>query len=324
MQMRQGMSPARQQVVSDRMWAVVLAGGEGVRLRPLIRQIYDQDVPKQYAVLTGGRSLLEQTLERLRPLIPPERTVVVTMASHLRYLTRELRYAEGGPHVIAQPQDRGTAAGILLAAHWIQARDRGAPMTIFPADHFVRDESTFLRFIGIMGGFVEKHPEWLVAMGVSPTGAEPEFGWIQPGERLPAAGYAPIFRARCFVEKPSPEMAAGLWAAGGLWSTFIVSGSTWAFIEAGRECIPRLDERLARAVAFAGAEHEHWALGQAFALAPSANFSRSVLQMTTKPLAVAEVPDIGWHDLGTPARVLRMMRQLGVTPSWAEALNPAS
>src|SRR4030095_11662 len=310
MEMRQTMSPTRPQAVSDRLWAVVLAGGEGVRLRPLIRQLYDQDVPKQYAVLTGGRTLLEQTLERIRPIVPPERTVVVTMASHLRYFARELRYSEGGPHVLAQPQDRGTArallywggglrvlpqpqdrgtaAGILLAAHCIQSRDHGAPMTIFPADHFVRDEATFRRFIGIMGGFVEKHPEWLVAMGVSPTGAEPEFGWIQPGERLPAAGYAPIFRTRRFVEKPSTEMAAGLWAAGALWSTFIVAGSTWAFIDAGRECGPRLDERLARAVAFTGAEHEHWALGQAFALAPSGNFSRSVLQMTTKPLAVAE------------------------------------
>src|SRR4029450_12810435 len=185
MESRKTVSPTRPQAVSDRMWAVVLAGGEGVRLRPLIRQLYDQDVPKQYAVLTGGRA-------------PPGEAA----GRHRRCAARELRYSEGGPHVLAQPQDRGTAAGILLAAHCIQSRDHGAPMTIFPADPFVRDEATFRRFIGIMGGFVEKHPEWLVAMGVSPTGAEPEFGWIQPGERLPAAGYAPIFRTRRFVEKP--------------------------------------------------------------------------------------------------------------------------
>src|SRR4029453_14171822 len=138
MEMRQTMSPTRPQAVSDRMWAVVLAGGGGGRLPPLIRQLYDQDVPKQYAVLTGGRTLLEQTLERIRPIVPPERTVVVTMAHHLRYFARELRYSEGGPHVLAQPQDRGTAAGILLAAHCIQTRDQGAPMTIFPAYLFGR------------------------------------------------------------------------------------------------------------------------------------------------------------------------------------------
>src|SRR4030095_16540076 len=138
MEMRQTMSPTRPQAVSDRLWAVVLAGGEGVRLRPLIRQLYDQDLPKQYAVLTGGRTLLEQTLERIRPLAPPERTLGAPRASPLRYFARKLRYAEGGPHVLAQPQDRGTAAGILLAAHWIQARDHGAAMTHFPAVHFIR------------------------------------------------------------------------------------------------------------------------------------------------------------------------------------------
>lgn len=308
----------------DRTWAVILAGGEGVRLRPLIRQLYNEDLPKQYAVLTGDRSLLGQTLDRVGRLVPPQRTVVATMASHLRYLDRDLRLRQDGPHVLAQPQDRGTAAAILSAAHWIQARDPGAAMVIFPSDHFVRDESTFIRHGVMISRFVERHPEWLVLLGTCPAGPEPDFGWIQPGERMAAAGAAPIFRIRRFVEKPSIESARAFWAAGALWNTFVVAGSVNAFIEAGRECVPRLEERLSRASAFRGPQEERWALGQAYALAPAANFSRSVLQVTTKPLAVAQMPDVGWHDLGTPARVLRMVRQLGVTPSWASALDTAS
>jgi mannose-1-phosphate guanylyltransferase len=197
-------------------------------------------------------------------------------------------------------------------------------MMIFPSDHFVSDETTFIRHGAILSRFVERQPDWLVLLGVCPTGPEPDLGWIQPGERMAAAGAAPIFRIRRFVEKPSIESARAFWAAGALWNTFVVAGSVKAFIEAGRECVPLLEERLGRASAFRGPQEERWALGQAYALAPAANFSRSVLQMTTKPLAVAQMPDVGWHDLGTPARVLRMVRQLGVTPSWASALDTAS
>jgi mannose-1-phosphate guanylyltransferase len=312
------------EIATERTWALILAGGEGVRLRPLIRQLYKEDLPKQYAVLTGDRSMLGHTLDRVARLVSPERTIVATMASHLRYLDRDLRSSQDGPHVLAQPQDRGTAAAILSAAHWIQARDPAATMMIFPSDHFVRDETTFIRHAAILSRFVERQPDWLVLLGVCPTGPEPDFGWIQPGERMAAAGAAPIFRIRRFVEKPSIESARAFWAAGALWNTFVVAGSVKAFIEAGRECVPRLEERLGRASAFRGPQEERWALGQAYALAPAANFSRSVLQMTTKPLAVAQMPDVGWHDLGTPARVLRMVRQLGVTPSWASALDTAS
>jgi mannose-1-phosphate guanylyltransferase len=324
MQIGPGLLAGRPELATEKTWAVILAGGEGVRLRPLIRRLYNEDLPKQYAVLTGDRSLLGQTLDRVARLVPPQRIVVATMASHLRYLDRDLRLGQDGPHVLAQPQDRGTAAAILSAAHWIQSRDPGAAMITFPSDHFIRDEASFVRSGVMISRFVERQPEWLVLLGICPTAPEPDFGWIQPGERMAAAGTAPIFRIRRFVEKPSVETARAFWSAGALLNTFVVAGSVSAFIEAGRECVPRLEERLGRAFAFRGPQEERWALGQAYALAPSANFSRSVLQMTTKPLAVAQMPDVGWHDLGTPARVLRMVRQLGLTPSWAEALETAS
>jgi mannose-1-phosphate guanylyltransferase len=70
-------------------WAVVLAGGEGVRLRPLVRHLYGDDRPKQFSPLLGTRTLLRQTLDRAGLLIPPERTVVVTLQAHGRYLDRE-------------------------------------------------------------------------------------------------------------------------------------------------------------------------------------------------------------------------------------------
>src|SRR5262249_37907994 len=112
--------------------ALVLAGGEGLRLQPLMRQLYGEARPKQYAVLTNGRSMLRQTLDRVALLIPPERTVIVTQNSHARYLSAELT-GFPRPQVIAQPCDRGTAAGVLLPTHWVLARGPRAAAAVVPA-----------------------------------------------------------------------------------------------------------------------------------------------------------------------------------------------
>ena len=101
------------------------------------KQLYGEVRPKQYAVLAGSTSLLRQTLDRVALVIPPPRTVVVTMASHARYLEAELTGLPDA-HVLSQPSDRGTAAGVLLPAHWIRVRDPRATVVGFPADHFIR------------------------------------------------------------------------------------------------------------------------------------------------------------------------------------------
>src|SRR6266540_4169787 len=160
------------------LWAIVLARGEGVRLRPLTRRLYAEERPKQYAVLTGSRSLLPQTLDRAALAIPPERTVVVTLAEHARYLTEEFRDSRA-PHVLAQPRNRGTAAGILLPAHWIHARDPKATVVVFPSDHFILEEAAFMRHVAEGAAFVQRCPEWVVLLGAQPTEAETEYGWIE-------------------------------------------------------------------------------------------------------------------------------------------------
>src|SRR5438552_5104547 len=103
-------------------WAIVLAGGEGRRLRPLVRRLFGDDRPKQYIQLLGPTSLLRQTLDRVARLIPAERTVVVSRAEHARYIARELG-AGPAPRVLLQPEDRGTSAAVLLSAHMLRRWD---------------------------------------------------------------------------------------------------------------------------------------------------------------------------------------------------------
>jgi mannose-1-phosphate guanylyltransferase len=297
------------------VWAIVLAGGEGVRLRPLVSRIYGDGRPKQYAALLDSRTLLQHTLDRVGLLVSSERTVVVTMQDHDRYMAGGLD-SSSHPHVLRQPEDRGTAAGVLLPAHWIHARDPRALVAVFPSDHFIREEAAFISHVAEVVTFVRHHREWIVLLGVQPTDAETEYGWIEPGERVGWTARGPLYRIRRFREKPSCEAAGSLLAAGGLWNTFVLVASAAALIKAGRECVPDLHDRLARLAVFAGTEDETWAIRQAYAFVPRANFSRAVLEVCPGPLAVTKVPGLTWCDLGTPARVARTLTSLGASPPW--------
>src|SRR5262249_53417884 len=126
-------APSPSLTPNGQVWSVVLAGGEGVRLRPVVRELFGDERPKQYAPLTGSASLLRRTLARVARLTPPERRVIVSHQHHSRYIARELAIGVP-PHVLYQPQDRGTGAAVLFAAHFIQQRDRGATVAVFPSD----------------------------------------------------------------------------------------------------------------------------------------------------------------------------------------------
>jgi mannose-1-phosphate guanylyltransferase len=313
-----GQLDSNSEAPSPSLWAVVLAGGEGVRLRPLVRRVCGDERPKQFCPLLGTRTLLRETLDRVQLLVPPERTVVVTLQSHARYLAAEFE-KRPGPQILDQPENRGTAAGILFAAQWIEARDPTATVVCFPSDHFIQDEAAFMRYVAEVAGFVEREPRWLVLLGAQPSEPEMEYGWIEPGERVGWTGEGAIYRIRRFREKPSKEVAGALFADGCLWNTFVFAGRAAALLSAGRECAPTLYDRLARLRAFAGSEHERWAIRHAYALAPTVNFSRSILEACSQPLAVAKMPGITWCDLGSPERVVKMVSRLGVSARWLPA-----
>jgi mannose-1-phosphate guanylyltransferase len=299
---------------SRSLWAVVLAGGEGVRLRPLVRHLYGDERPKQFSPLLGTRTLLRQTLDRVGLLVPPERTAVVTLQAHGRYLDREFGLRPR-PHIVTQPENRGTAAGILLAAQWIEKRDPGAVMVCFPSDHLVLEEAAFMTHVAKVAAFVEREPQWIVLLGAQPSQPETEYGWIEPGARVGGTVQRPIYGIRRFREKPSKEVAEALLTGGGLWNTFVFAARAAVLLSAGRECAPALYDRIARLRAFTGREQERWALRQAYALAPTVNFSRSILEACPQPLAVSTLPGITWCDLGSPERVVNVLTRCGLSTS---------
>jgi len=306
------------------LWAVVLAGGQGIRLRELTRHLYGDDRPKQYAVLTGSKSLLRQTLDRVNRLIPRQQIAVVTMAGHSAYVTAELKHETPTPHVLEQPRDRGTAAAVLLAAHWILARDPAAVMVILPSDHFVGEDEAFMGHVDDALGFLDRQGDRIVLLGAEPSEPETDYGWIELGESLPGPGPSQLYRVRHFREKPTQAIAEELYRAGALWNTFVFAGRAATLVETGSDCLPALHERLVRLSSFLGTEHERWAIRQAYELSPRANFSHAVLERCPRKLAVIRLSAVSWRDPWTPRRVVKTLGELGMQPDWLRTLQPST
>jgi len=301
-----------------RLWAVVLAGGDGARLRPLTRVVCGDERPKQYAPLLDARSMLRLTLDRMRLTVPVERTLVVTRQSQAAYMDHEVERT-GPPWVLAQPEDRGTAAAILLAAHWIQRRDPEACMVVVPSDHFIADEGAFSSHVREVGRFVAEQPTRCVVLGARPSAPDTGYGWIAPGVPLGFVGGQPVFRVREFWEKPSPYVAQAALVDGGLWSTFTLVTTPSALLWAGRRYLPRLAGPLATIAPALGSADEPAAVRRVYRAVPRADFSRAVLASAPAFLAVSELPSVGWSDWGTPERVLQSLLVAGISPSWLPA-----
>ncbi len=296
------------------VWAIVLAGGEGRRLRPLVRRLCGEERPKQYVKLLGARSLLRQTLDRTGLAIPARRTLVVTMSRHAGYIAEEFAGPDR-PALMVQPCDRGTAAAILYATHWVGWQDPTATVAVFPSDHFVPAAARFMAHVAEVAGWVERHPERVVLLGAPPTTPETQYGWIEPGDPLGEISTGAVRRVRHFWEKPTIEKARISLASGHLWNTSVIVGKVAAIAEAGRRATPIISDRLARLERFAGTSEEEAAAHQAYLLMPKANFSRTVLEGHPEPLAVSQLPRLLWSDLGSPRRVVDTLRRLGIGPT---------
>jgi mannose-1-phosphate guanylyltransferase len=283
------------------LWAIVLAGGQGIRLLPLVRELYGDERPKQFARIVCTKSLLRQTLDRVGLQIPAVQTVIATCREHGKYMAEE--FAEmPSQRIIVQPDDRGTAAGVLFPAHWIYSQDPNTVVAVFPSDHFILKESVFMNHIANLAGFVLQQPTRLVLLGAPADAPETEYGWIQPGEPLGHVGANPVRQVTRFWEKPSEKQARTCLASGCLWNTMVIVAKLSTLLEAGQRLLPDLTAYMACAADHLAAGR-HSEMEQIYGLAPKADFCRLILEACPSLLAVFTPPELTWSDLGTPRRV---------------------
>jgi mannose-1-phosphate guanylyltransferase len=296
------------------LWGVVLAGEPGQRLRGVTRRLHGAPRPRQYARLVGPHSLLRQTLDRVALEIPRQRTVVVSLRSHVRYLEAEFDDASP-PLVLLQPSSRGTAAGVLLPAYWVRWRDPGAIVAVFPSDHFIPEPRRFMDRVAEAVEFVSRYPRWIVLLGAEPSRPATEYGWIIPGAVLGCAAARPVWRASGFVEQPSAA-AARRCLVDGLWNTGVFVAKAATLVDAARQLIPSLHTRFVQLAPLLGSTVETRALRRAYAALPSADFSRAMLERCVPILAASRLTGVSWCDLGSPQRLATALRRAGIPAPW--------
>lgn len=291
-------------------WAVVLAAGEGSRLRSLTTTATGEAVPKQFCSLRGGPTLLHEALSRAHAVAPAHQVCAVVAEQHRSWWTPALQDLAPA-NAIVQPANRGTAHGILLPLLHIAARDPDAVVVLLPADHHVLDENTLAQSLRRAAMLARMRDGAVLLLGVKPDHPDPELGYILPaGDANKDSAAAELTRVRQFVEKPDSARARKLLDRGALWNIFIIAATARALLQLFRQEHADTLARMQALVRDSASEQGRQALAALYEDLPSIDFSRAVLETHSAQLRVLSVPQCGWSDLGTPQRVAETLRRL--------------
>ncbi len=298
-----------------RLWSIVLAGGEGNRIRPFIQGWLGRHRPKQYCAFVGTRSLLEHTVDRAGRLVPDSRIVVVIDRTHRQYAEPQLN-RRPSVQVILQPCNRDTAPGIFLPLTYVRKRDPQAQVVIYPSDQFVYPENPYVGAVREAVGEATCLPDRLILLGVAPDGLELEYGWIQPGDVV--AGNSGRIRAiQSFVEKPGPSEAKAAMEAGALWNTFVMAGSADLLWRLGRRFFPAMMPLFDHLHDAIGTGLESKVLNEIYACMPALNFSSELLQRAPEHVGVVKLDGVLWSDWGRPERIVSSLRKIDRMPAFS-------
>ncbi len=289
-------------------WAVVLAGGDGTRLRELTCRISGDTRPKQFCHFFGGKSLLGHTRERISPFFDDERTLFVLARAHESFYREELAGVPARNRII-QPANRGTAAAFALCLQVIAQQDEDALVSFFASDHCYSNCAAFRESIETGSRLIEEYPDCVLIMGAEALYPEVEYGWIQPGRTLVDSLVNPLLRVSRFWEKPDVKRAEVLQRRGCLWNTFITIGRVAAFLELLRAAVPQLTRSMERS--FVAGQ-----IDQLYGQIATVDFSRAVLTRMPGRLVVLQDGASGWTDFGSPRRVIEVLLSQGIRPPW--------
>jgi mannose-1-phosphate guanylyltransferase len=295
--------------------AIVLAGGDGIRLQAFTRQWLGDARPKQYCTFVGTRSMLDHTLDRAAQWCEPSRIVSVAGVHHGPLIeSRPVRRTDG--RVVFQPTNCGTAPGLLLGLSHVLHEAPDSIVAVFPSDHFVYPEWRFLCAIRSAAAAAQALPDRLVLLGVPAANPEDEYGWILPREQLLRVDGRPVFSVGAFLEKPAPGQARVVQRAGAVWNTFVIVARAQTLWDVTSRHLEAIAGRFTRLRAAIGTPSEQAVLADIYAAMPFGNFSSDVLECGCEHSAVMTMEGLTWSDWGRPERIIDTLVTCGLRPSF--------
>ncbi len=278
------------------IFAVIMAGGVGSRFWPLSRERR----PKQFLDILGvGRSLLQQTYDRLVRITKPENILVVTKDDYFDLVKEQLPDIPG-ENILTEPLRRNTAPCIAYAAMFVSKKDPDGVMIVSPADHYVGDVGEFIDTLNIAVRFVkEVKNEALVTLGINPSRPETGYGYIQfdANEKHDIGGKA-IYKVRTFTEKPDLETARIFVESGEfLWNSGIFVWSARTILSSIKTYLPEVYSEFEQHKDKIGTQEEAELIRAIYEKVPAISIDYGVME---KDKNVYVIPaNFGWSDLGT-------------------------
>lgn len=280
--------------MNDHKYCLILAGGNGTRLWPISRTTK----PKQFLDIFGtGRTLLQQTYDRLRQFIDPQHIYISTNVAYLPLVYEQLPEVDD-VHILEEPLRRGTLASVAWGTVFIAKQDPEACLFVTPSDQVILKEEQFQQ--DVLGGleFVSQN-DGLLTLGIVPTRPETGYGYIQMDDDTPKAH--DIFPVKSFTEKPDLEFANIFMQEGSfLWNTGLLCFSTRLMLDSLFQLVPEYQVEIPRMMAEAESADPKL-VPDFFSVLPNYNIDVSVLERSSQ--VYVQRSHFGWADLGTWASI---------------------
>ena len=291
--------------------AVILAGGRGTRFWPRSRT----RTPKQLLNIVGKSTMLQQTVERLRSLIPLQQIWTVTNSEQAAALAKRLP-AAARKRVLTEPVGRNTAAAIALSAVHVRHAAKGdALLAVLPADHYIAQPERYRQIVAAALG-IARESKRMVVLGISPTRPETGFGYIERADAQQHAREFAYFPVRRFTEKPQLSVAREYLASGNyFWNAGMFFWRVSTFLEALKEFLPETYKAVDELSAHIGKRTYTSRLAKIYPKLENISVDYAILEKAASgttssadTVRVFVIPaDVGWSDIGSWAAVYELL-----------------
>lgn len=278
---------------NNNIYGVIMAGGQGERFWP----VSCKQRPKQLLNIGGGRTLIQQAVDRIKGLIPYEYIFIITtqqqsglIAQHLPFLKRS--------QIIAEPVGRDTAAAIGLMAVIVRRQDPEAIMAVLPADHKINDRRGFLEVLRVAASIAEEK-QAIVTIGIKPDRPATGYGYIEVNKilGLPKRGRVNIYSVKRFIEKPDWARAKRFLASGRFfWNSGMFIMKAHLILDRIQEFMPKLYKGLKKIEASMGKSGEGKVIKEVYGRLDKISIDYGVMEKSKDIYLVESIFD--WDDVG--------------------------
>lgn len=282
------------------IYGLILAGGKGSRLYPLSRV----EEPKQFLKIINDKSFLENTVDRIAPLIDKNNIFIVTNEGYKDKIKKELKEINE-ENIFTEPCNKETATCIGLSAIKLLKKDADAVMIVLPSDHYIEGEKSYIEILKQAVELANKK-RGIITLGIEPSRPETGYGYIEMGERVGAT--IPTYRVTRFTEKPNIEIAKDFIVKGTyLWNSGMFVFRADVILREIQKYLPKMYKSLMEIYEKLGDADEESVIKEQYRLIDGISIDFGIMQKTRRAYVIKG--DFIWDDIGSFKALGRFLKQ---------------